>query len=142
MSPDVVRSWLDTFPAAKVQERLCVLAARRQKIEIEEQELRALLEMHTRRTRLAVVEQQRLSLGTAPQGMDAVEQVMRERPGSWKRIEIQRALTEKGWLAPGAAGKATLGSILHRMVSRERVIRLGGGRYKLPAPADQGVIAA
>lgn len=142
MSPDVVRDWLDAFPAERVQERLAALAAKRQKIEVEEQELRALLEMNARRRRDTELEQQRLSLGPAPRGMDAVEQVMRERPGVWKRIEIQRALAEKGWLAPGEAGKATLGSILFRMVNRGRVVRLSGGRYELPAVDNPGVIAA
>jgi hypothetical protein len=140
-----VEEWLEAFPASDAREKLAQLKERRASIDAGIARLERLIDalgidVESIQTD-ANGEVNRNGDGHAPQGMDAVETVMRERPGVWARHEIGAALVERGWLAEGESGLGTLGSIMYRMVKRGRIERLDGGRYKLP-DSKQEVLAA
>jgi hypothetical protein len=134
LSARSVEEWLAAFPTRDAQEQLAELRERRASIDAQISQLERLIDA----LGLAAgavngnSNGNHAALSDAPQGMDAVEMVMRARPGVWARHEIGAALVERGWLAEGESGTGTLGSIMYRMVKRGRVVRLDGGRYRLP----------
>jgi hypothetical protein len=142
---DPIREWLAAFPYQDAQARLDRLERQRDTLETEIGELRRYLAMAG--TPPEIEGQTTISVtatgnGHHPQGMDAVEIVMRERAGTWTRGDIHRELVRRGWIAEGEIGRRTLGSIMNRMVKRERVKRVRHGQYRLPAPTTREALAA
>lgn len=143
MVSDPIAQWRAAFPINEAAERLDALKRDAEAIEREMAQLMRDLEMYATRPTAMTAEESAAAAEPVnrPSGMDAVEAVMREQPGVWTRLAINQELVRKRWLAPGETGRRTLGSIMHRMVARGRVVRVGEGRYALPA-SDQGVLAA
>jgi hypothetical protein len=139
-----LKEWLAAFPAQAAETRLAELERRQQEINEEMDALRRFLDLAGPPPEIAGP----TALAAAangngkPQGMDAVEIVMRERAGMWTRGEIGRELERRGWIAEGDTGRRTLGSIMNRMVSRGRVKRVGHARYRLPTPGTKEALAA
>ncbi len=136
-----VEEWLAAFPVRDAQDKLARLRERRASLDAEIAQLERLIDALGPTIGTVPTASTNGHAADAPQGMDAVEIVMRERPGIWARQEIGAALVERGWLAEGEKGTGTLGSIMYRMVQRGRIVRLDGGRYKLP-DSRQEVLAA
>lgn len=138
-----IKSWLAAFPEQEAKAELLSLHNARADLNARIAELEGLMALHAQAPRVngGQIELALPTNGSAPRGMDAVEFVLRETPERpWKRAALAHELVKRGWLAPGEPGRRTLGSILHRMVERGRVVRVGAGLYKLPA--SQQAVAA
>jgi hypothetical protein len=143
---DAIREWLAAFPTHEAEERLRELEHNRDRISAEIEALQQVLSIATQEFQTAVADTAARLNGNGhppPSGMLAVERLMAEHePVTWTRRDLCHALVERGWLAPGEPGRKTLGSILHRMVGRGRIVRVGEGQYRLPDWERQEVMAA
>jgi hypothetical protein len=138
---DAIREWIEAFPARDASARLDSLQRQAAEIDAEMQRLRQIMATFGAQTNGAPRQAVHTN-GGRPTGMAAVERLLRERGGVWSRRDLNAALVERGWLAAGEAGRKTLGSILHRMVQRDRIVRVSEGRYRLPQSDQQEVLAA
>jgi hypothetical protein len=139
-----VQTWLASFPVQEAKANLDALETEQAKLEVSIAALRRLIETVDGKIAAPVTTKGNGTNGHNPSGMDAVERVMRDRPGVWTRRDLNRELVERHWLAEGEPGRKTLGSILYRMVKADRIVpagRVGEGRYKLPE-SEQEVQAA
>lgn len=133
-----VKLWLASFPEEEAAARIAELEELREAAGREIAALRQLVDIGRAYSKPSGAQQNGdtrppFVAPAPPQGQEAVEAVMRERPrGKWRASEIEAELQKRGWIADGPRGRRTLGSILHRMVGSGRIKRVGRGTYRLP----------
>src|SRR5438552_18095850 len=125
------QEWLAAFPASEAKATLHELEAKRAELDHQINGLRALLDMVGPTENGSQAQLPLNGHSKVPAGMDAVERILAENPKRvWKRAELHKELARRGWFAEGEAGRRTLGSVLHRMVRRGRVARVGTAMYQ------------